>query len=109
MRSLEIYRNGILAGILTEENRKSYVFRYDSSYLNDTSKPAISLTFPKTQQEYKSKFLFPVFFNMLSEGVNKKLQSIQLKIDEEDSFGLLAATAQYDTIGAITVKLIQSE
>ena len=109
MRSLEIYRNGILAGILTEENRKSYVFRYDNNYLNDTMKPAISLTFPKTQHEYKSKFLFPFFFNMLSEGVNKKLQNIQLKIDEEDSFGLLAATAQYDTIGAITVKLIQSE
>jgi HipA-like protein len=32
------------------------------------------------------------------------LQSTQLKIDEEDHFGLLAATAQYDTIGAITVK-----
>ena len=109
MRSLEIYRNGILAGILTEENRKSYVFRYDNNYLNNTMKPAISLTFPKTQQEYRSKFLFPFFSNMLSEGVNKKLQSIQLKIDEEDSFGLLAATAQYDTIGAITVKLIQSE
>ena len=40
---------------------------------------------------------------MLSEGVNKKLQCTQLKIDEEDNFGLLAATAQYDTIGAVTV------
>lgn len=109
MRSLEIYRNGTLAGILTEENRKSYVFRYDNNYLIDTSKPAISLTLPKVEQEYKSKFLFPFFFNMLSEGVNKKLQCFQLKIDEEDSFDLLAATAQYDTIGAITVKLILSE
>ena len=43
---------------------------------------------------------------MLSEGVNRKLQSTQLRIDEEDNFGLLAATAQYDTIGAITVKPI---
>ena len=43
---------------------------------------------------------------MLSEGVNKKLQSTQLKIDEEDSFGLLMATAQNDTIGAVTVKPI---
>jgi serine/threonine-protein kinase HipA len=41
---------------------------------------------------------------MLSEGVNRKLQSVQLKIDEDDHFGLLLATAQYDTIGAITVK-----
>jgi serine/threonine-protein kinase HipA len=106
MRAMEIYRNGILAGILTEENRKRYVFRYDDQYFNDASKPGISLTLPKTQKEYSSEFLFPFFFNMLSEGVNRKLQCTQLRIDEEDNFGLLAATAQYDTIGAITVKPI---
>jgi serine/threonine-protein kinase HipA len=103
---MEIYRNRILAGTLTEENRQRYVFRYDDKYFNDASKPGISLTLPKTQKEYTSEFLFPFFFNMLSEGVNRKLQTTQLRIDEEDNFGLLAATAQYDTIGAITVKPI---
>jgi serine/threonine-protein kinase HipA len=106
MRTLEIYRNGILAGLLIEENRKKYIFRYDEQYFIDDHDPAISLTLPKTQKEYISEFLFPFFFNMLSEGVNRKLQSLQLKIDEEDNFGLLAATAQYDTIGAITVNPI---
>lgn len=106
MRAMEIYRNGILAGTLSEENRQRYVFRYDDNYFNDANKPGISLTLPKTQKEYSSEFLFPLFFNMLSEGVNRKLQSTQLRIDEEDNFGLLAATAQFDTIGAITVKPI---
>lgn len=106
MRAMEIYRNGIFAGILTEENRKNYTYRYDDVYFNDSSKVAISLTLPKTQQKYKSEFLFPFFFNMLSEGVNKKLQITQLKIDENDNFGLLMATAQQDTVGAITVKPI---
>lgn len=103
---MEVYRNGVLAGILSEENRNSFVFRYDEHYFNDTTKPAISLTLPKSKMEYTSQYLFPFFFNMLSEGVNRKLQSIQLKIDEEDNFGLLMATAQCDTIGAITVKPI---
>ncbi len=107
MRELEIYRNGILAGTLTEENRKSYVFRYDDVYYNDTNKAAISLTLPKTQQRYNSEYLFPFFFNLLSEGVNRKLQSKQLRIDEEDNFGLLMETAQYDTIGVITVKQVK--
>ena len=106
MRVMEIYRNGVLAGLLSEENRKSYKFRYEESYFNDRTKPAISLTLPKSKIEYTSHYLFPFFFNMLSEGVNRKLQSIQLKIDEEDNFGLLMVTAQYDTIGAITVKPI---
>jgi HipA-like protein len=107
MRTLEIYRNGILAGLLIEENRNHYIFRYDEKYFIDESNPAISLTIPKSQKEYTSEFLFPLFFNMLSEGVNRKLQSLQLKIDEEDNFGLLAATAQHDTIGAISVKPIK--
>jgi serine/threonine-protein kinase HipA len=104
MRILEIYRNHELSGILKEENTKSYSFRYADAWYVDPGKPAISLTLPKAQQEYHSDHLFPFFYNMLSEGVNRKLQSRTLKIDENDDFGLLAATAQYDTIGAITVK-----
>ena len=106
MRAMEIYHNGTLAGTLTEENRHQFVFRYDEIYFADAGKPAVSLTLPKTKKEYRSEFLFPFFFNMLSEGANRKLQSTQLRIDEEDSFGLLMATAQTDTIGAVTVKPI---
>ncbi len=104
MRLAEIYINKELAGILKEENPKHYTFRYVDHYYSDKAKPAISLTLSKQQQEYISPYLFPFFYNMLSEGVNKRLQSRQLHIDEDDSFGLLLATAQFDTIGAITIK-----
>jgi serine/threonine-protein kinase HipA len=104
MRSVEVYRNQELAGILTEHNSKSYSFRYTDSFFMDPSKPPVSLTLPKLRQEYHAEYLFPFFFNMLSEGVNRKWQTRALKIDEDDDFGLLAATARYDTIGAITVK-----
>lgn len=109
MRKTEVYRNEHLAGFLTEENRRHYIFRYEDAYFSDRNKPAISLTLPKTQQEFISEFLFPFFFNMLSEGVNRKLQCKLLKIDEEDNFGLLIATAQFDTIGAVTVKPISEK
>ena len=107
MRAMEIYCNGTFSGILREESPHHFVFVYDDNYFSDAGKPAVSLTLPKTKKEYRSEFLFPFFYNMLSEGVNRKLQCTQLKIDEEDSFGLLMATAQLDTIGAITVKPIQ--
>jgi serine/threonine-protein kinase HipA len=99
-----VYHNSVFAGILIEESRQLYTFRYDDDYFTDTSKPAISLILPKTQQEYHCPYLFPCFFNMLSEGANRKLQSIHLRIDEEDHFGILLATAQFDTVGAVTVK-----
>lgn len=107
MRQADVYRNGELVGRLTERSRTEYVFVYDKAWFDNTAKPAVSLTLPKTRQEHQSEVLFPFFFNMLSEGVNRRLQSTQLRIDEQDSFGLLLATAQYDTIGAITIKPVE--
>lgn len=106
MRRAEVYRNGILAGVLTEADDRTFEFQYTSEYFNDASKPAISLTLPKDQLVFVSEYLFPFFYNMLSEGANRIVQSRQLKIDKNDFFGLLLATAQYDTIGAITIKPI---
>jgi len=107
MRAAQVFLNKKFAGILTEINRKEYSFQYDFDYYNDPKAPAVSLTLPKTKQQYHSAYLFPFFFNMLAEGVNKELQSRQLRIDKEDAFGLLMATAIYDTIGAVTVKPLQ--
>lgn len=104
MRQAYVFSNKQFMGILTEENRQSYVFRYEDNWFRDAQKPAVSLTMPKTKQEYRSEHLFPFFVNMLSEGANKELQCRHLRIDENDSFGLLLATAQWETIGAITVK-----
>lgn len=106
MRQAEVYTNGVLAGLLIETDNREYIFRYDDSYLLDEKQTAISLSFPKKQQEFFSGELFPFFCNILSEGANKAIQCRTLKIDESDVFGLLLATAHTDTIGAITVKKI---
>lgn len=104
MRIASVYNNKVLAGQLIENDDRSYVFKYDAGYYADNTKPAISLTFPKTRKEYHSTVFFPFFANLLSEGVNKKIQLQIYRLDENDDFGLLVRTAQYDTIGSITVK-----
>jgi len=63
---------------------------------------------PLTQTEYSSEVLFPFFSNMLTEGENRKYQSYLLRIDENDDFGILLATANYDTIGCVTVKPVEA-
>lgn len=103
MRQATIYNNNEVAGTLIETDERNYEFSYSDDYFNNKLKPAISLTLPKTNQYYKSEVLFPFFFNMISEGENKKLQSIVLKIDENDDFGFLLKTANDETIGAIRV------
>lgn len=109
MRRAKVYYNKILSGYLSELDSKNFEFEYEESYFNDSKLPAVSLTLPKTQKKYYSEILFPFFYNMLAEGVNKKLQIRQFRIDENDAFGLLLATAGEDTIGAITVKPIENE
>jgi serine/threonine-protein kinase HipA len=103
-RKAEIYNNGIRAGILEKTDRQQYVFRYDDNYFRSAERSAISFSLPKTEQEHRSHFLFPFFYGLLSEGVNRQTQCRLLRIDENDHFSLLLATAQSDTIGSITVK-----
>lgn len=104
MRVAEVFTNGVLAGILSETDEGKYIFKYDNAYLLDSRNRAISLSLPKRKEAFVADELFPFFYNMLSEGANKALQCMTLKIDENDAFGLLLATADNDTIGAITVK-----
>lgn len=104
MRKAAVYLRGEFAGVLTEVSGQEYVFRYDDKYFMDPKKPAISLNIDKSRQEHNSKFLFPFFFNMLSEGSNRLVQSRMLRIDENDHFGILLETAQTDVPGAVTVK-----
>jgi serine/threonine-protein kinase HipA len=103
MRIAKVYRNKEMIGELSKLDDASYRFRYDDAYFLNDAMPSISLTLPKTQQEYTSPYLFPFFFNMLSEGVNRKLQARQLRIDENDFFSLLCATASVDTIGPVRI------
>ena len=100
MRQCKVYVNGTEAGMLTEEDIGQYQFHYLDGYAGR----AVCLAMPVRNEVYTSNHLFPFFFNMLSEGANRKIQSQLLHIDENDDFGILLATAQTDTIGAVTVK-----
>ena len=104
MRKGIIYYNQIIAGELVESVSGNYTFSYDDIYYSNTNLPAISVTIPKTKQIHQSAFLFPFFYNMLSEGSNRKTQCRLLKIDEDDDFGLLLKTGAHETVGAITVE-----
>ena len=109
MRRASILYKKELAGELLQEDSGNFVFRYLDTWFKDSSKPSISLTLPKNQQEYKSSSLFPFFFNMLPEGSNKQVVCFQNRIDEKDAFGLLLITAASDTIGAVTVAKIEND
>lgn len=102
MRQCKVYVNGEKAGLLREEDGGGYTFSYDEGY---AGRP-VCLAMPIRGETYVSDHLFPFFFNMLSEGANRRTQSQLLHIDENDDFGILMATAQTDTIGNVTVGMV---
>ena len=103
MRQCKVFVHDEEAGLLQETDDMGYVFSYTQGYKGD----AVCLAMPVRDKPYESDYLFPFFFNMLSEGENRQIQSMVLHIDENDDFGILLATAQEDTIGAVTVKPIR--
>jgi HipA-like protein len=109
MRQANILFKEEEAGLLTQHDDGSFTFRYHDAWFVNNSKASISLTLPKTQQEFHSKYLFPFFFNMLPEGSNKQVVCKHMRIDSDDYFGLLLTTAKNDSIGAIRVIKIEQE
>ena len=107
MRGARVYINGRLCGKLIEDDKKEYVFTYENRYFNHPDTLPISLTLPKTAQEYRSKTLFSFFYNLLSEGENKEINLPYRKIEANDTFGLLIRTTGNDTIGAVTLEEIK--
>jgi serine/threonine-protein kinase HipA len=105
MRAANVFYNDRLAGVLSK-NGNHYRFIYDKNYLAAAGSRPISLTLPLREAPYESDVLFPVFINRLSEGANKSIQCRLLKIDEDDYFSLLLATAAGDGIGPLTIKEI---
>jgi HipA-like protein len=107
MRKAIILYKDEAAGELMQHDDGSYTFRYYDPWMTDSLKPPVSLTLPKTQQEYHSPYLFPFFFNMLPEGSNKQVICKQMRLDDDDYFGLLLTTAKNDAIGAVRVIKIE--
>jgi len=106
MRIANIFYKGEKAGLLSQSDYGDFHFKYNENWLSDESKPSISLTLPKSQIEFESQTLFPFFYHLLPEGVNKRMICKTFKIDEDDAFGILLHASKIDTVGAVTIERV---
>lgn len=100
MRQAKIYRKGIFAGLLTEDEGE-YVFEYDNTYLS-SNYVAISLTLPLQKEPYRSPVLFPFFDGLIPEGwlLDVVLRNTDISVLDRMSLLLLCCK---DCIGSISV------
>ena len=103
-RKAKVMFNDAEAGII-EETASGYRFQYNSKYL--ISGCSVSVSLPLRIEPYESDTLFNFFEGLLPEGWYMKIVSTGLKIDKNDSFGVLLATCK-DTAGAISIQEINS-
>ncbi len=107
-RARVLYKNEP-AGVLTQHDDGSFELRYHPNWVDDPSKPPISLSLPKTKEAFRSADLFPFFYSMLPEGSNRQSVCFHQRIDVKDDFGILMATAGHDTIGAVRLQTMVEE
>ena len=103
MRKAKVLFKNEEAGILTQYDDGSFSFRYHEDWVANNDRQSISLTLPKNEKEFHSKFLFPFFYSLLPEGSNKQVACKFNRIDRGDYFGLLMTTAKHDSIGAVRI------
>jgi serine/threonine-protein kinase HipA len=103
-RKGEVFFDKDLAGYISE-TPDGYIFEYDKEYFKKNI--PISASMPFSDKPYSSKELFPFFKGLLPEGWYLDIVAATQKVDREDSFGLLLATAGGDTIGAVTVRKVK--
>lgn len=108
MRQGKVLYKGQKAGLLSQFDDGHFEFQYDDVWVNNDSLPSISLTLPKSEAAFTSAHLFPFFYHLLPEGINKQIICKHLRIDEDDYFGLLLNIAGNDTIGAVTIQKIEA-
>lgn len=102
MRKARIYYDDQLCGIL-EETEYGYRFRYTDEGHTDIQRLPVSLTLPKTQQEYHSTILLPFFDVLIPEGYLLEKVFLHCNAPTIDRFGLLLRSGK-DAIGAITIE-----
>ena len=88
------------AGIV-EETKAGFRFTYEPAFLG--SGQPVSVTLPLQPEPFESERLFSFFEGLLPEGWYKAIVCRTLKIDEEDSFGLLIKACG-DCVGAVSIE-----
>jgi len=100
-RKATVLWNKTLAGILSE-TEDGYMFQYSTTFLESTSKHAVSLTLPLRDQPFISRSMFSFFDGLIPEGWLLDVARRTWKLDQRDRMGLLLTCCR-DCIGAVSL------
>ena len=86
---LDVYLRWKLAGHLSLDEKRRFVFRYDPQWLSEAGADQLSISLPMRAEPYKDDSSRPFFSNLLPEGQIKRIIAHGFGISEQNDYGLL--------------------
>jgi serine/threonine-protein kinase HipA len=104
----EIRLRGERIGILLRQADKSFLFRYDESYVTKPEAISIAICFPVEKRQFSSLHLHPFFDNLIMEGWLLNQTEKKFHIDKKNRWGLLMLIGA-NPIGAVSIHALDKE
>lgn len=101
-RSLGVWWDGALAGMLHIDAHGDLGFAYDPAWLDNPAQPPISQSLPKRTEPFHRRETRPFFAGLLPEEAQRETVAKNLGISERNDFRLLEALGG-DVAGALTL------
>lgn len=99
---LLVYLSDAMVGHLWLDERRRFVFQYDSKWLNNPESNALSLNLPLRTEAYLDDSARPFFANLLPEAEIRRIIASRLGISEKNDFVLLREIGG-ECAGAVSV------
>ena len=101
-RRLNVYFRDNLVGDLWLDERRRFVFVYDTEWLTRKGAVSLSLSLPLRKDPYTDDAARPFFANLLPESEIRKMIARQLRISEQNDFAMLQEIGG-ECAGAVSV------
>ncbi len=105
--ALDVYLRNRLAGRLWLDERRRFVFQYESEWVRDPHANPLSLSLPLKTEPYADDSARPFFANLLPEGEIRRLIAQRFGLSETNDFALLEQIGG-ECAGAVSL-LLQGE
>ncbi len=101
-KSLTVWWDGAVVGSLQIDEHGDLAFIYDTRWLADLSKPAISISLPKRPEPFTRRETRPFFAGLLPEEGQREAVARALGVSKDNDFRLLEQLGG-DVAGALTL------
>ena len=108
--TVSIEREGkqVTAGVLNGNSGEDACFKYEESYLQDSSAAPISISLPKQEEPFSASKTKNFFEGLLPEGFTRRAVAQWMHVDENDYLSILHGLGR-ECLGAIQIRTENEE